>query len=62
MKAAGYAVGYKYPHDSDGFVDQEYRPKEAGDKVYYRPTENGIEKKIKERLLALWPKRVRDKK
>ncbi len=60
MKEFGYAAGYKYPHDSGGFVEQDYRPKEAGDKVYYRPTESGIEKKIKDRLKKLWPKRHYD--
>jgi putative ATPase len=59
MKDIGYAGGYKYPHDFSGFVEQEYLPAEAQDRVYYRPTDNGIEKKIKERLLMLWPKRKR---
>ena len=62
MKDFGYASGYKYPHDSGGFVEQEYRPPEAGQKVYYKPTENGVEKRIKERLLALWPRRRRERK
>jgi putative ATPase len=59
MKDLGYSGGYKYPHDFGGFVEQDYLPKEKKDRVYYRPTENGIEKKIKERLLMLWPKKKR---
>ncbi len=59
MKDLGYANGYKYPHDVGGFVEQDYLPPQAPRQVYYRPTENGIEKKIKERLQMLWPKRKR---
>ncbi|MBI4842929.1 MAG: replication-associated recombination protein A [Nitrospirae bacterium] len=44
----GAGEGYKYPHDFKGhFVEQEYLPKE---KAFYRPTEEGYEKNIKERL------------
>ena len=59
MKAFGYAAGYKYPHDFGGFTEQEYFPKASLQKVYYRPTENGVEQRIRERLLKLWPKRSR---
>ncbi|HPN33688.1 MAG TPA: replication-associated recombination protein A [bacterium] len=59
MKDMGYADGYRYPHDFGGFVDQAYLPQEAQEQIFYRPTENGIEKKIKERLLMLWPKKKR---
>ena len=59
MKDFGYASGYKYPHDSGGFVEQDYMPPEAKTNVYYKPTENGIEQRIRERLLKLWPKRKR---
>ncbi|NOY58986.1 MAG: replication-associated recombination protein A [Calditrichaeota bacterium] len=59
MQDFGYAAGYKYPHDSGGFVEQDYLPQDAKNKIYYRPTENGIEQRIRERLLKLWPKRKR---
>lgn len=59
MKDFGYAAGYKYPHDYGGFVGQEYFPPEAKKRVYYKPTENGVEKRIRERLLSLWPSRKR---
>lgn len=59
MKDFGYAAGYKYPHDFQGFVEQEYFPKKFKGSIFYRPTENGIEQRIKERLLKLWPKRKR---
>ncbi len=59
MKQFGYATGYNYPHDHGGFCQQEYFPKDIKPAVFYRPTENGIEKRIKDRLLQLWPKRKR---
>jgi putative ATPase len=44
----GHGEGYKYAHDFEGhFVPQDYL---GVDKVYYQPTEQGVEKKIKERL------------
>ncbi len=47
-------VGYKYAHDYPGhYVKQQYLPDELLDKVYYEPTENGIERKIKESLKRL---------
>ena len=49
-KAFGHE-GYKYAHDFEGHVvDQEYAPTT---KVYYKPTENGYEARIKQRL-AEW--------
>jgi putative ATPase len=59
MKAFGYASGYKYPHDFGGFTEQNYLPEELKEVTFYHPTENGIEKKIRERLLQLWPGRKR---
>lgn len=59
MKDFHYASGYKYPHDYDGFVEQLYFPPEIPPEVYYRPTTRGVEARIRERLLQLWPKRKR---
>ena len=43
--------GYKYAHDFAGHVvDQEYAPT---DKVYYKPTDQGYEQRIRQRL-ELW--------
>jgi putative ATPase len=50
-KKMGYGKDYKYPHSYEGhFVVQDYLPKELLGKVFYEPTEEGEEKKIKERL------------
>ena len=47
----GRGVDYKYPHDyKGGYVPQEYLPEELKGRRYYNPTENGVEKKIKESL------------
>jgi putative ATPase len=55
------AVGYKYPHDFPGaYIPQEYLPPELTGRVYYRPGENGAEKKIREALRALRPTRYTD--
>ncbi len=48
-KELGHGVGYKYAHSYEGnYVKQQYLPDELLDKTYYSPTENGVEKKIKE--------------
>ncbi|MGB7749186.1 MAG: replication-associated recombination protein A [Verrucomicrobiia bacterium] len=44
----GHGQGYEYAHDHPGhFVAQDYL---GADKCYYKPTEQGVEKKIKERV------------
>ncbi|MCL1911550.1 MAG: replication-associated recombination protein A [Leptospirales bacterium] len=58
MKEMGYAKGYKYPHDFPGhFVKETYLPKEIADAVFYKPSEEGNEKAIAERLKRLWPEK-----
>jgi len=47
----GRGKGYKYPHDYPGhYTAQDYLPEK---REYYRPTEQGEEKRIKERLAGL---------
>jgi len=58
MKKLDYGKGYKYAHSYDGhWVDQEHLPPELEGKQYYKPTDIGREKVLKERLAALWKKR-----
>lgn len=53
----GHGKGYKYPHDyKNAYVKQQYLPDEYLDAKYYRPTNNGYEKIIKERLSKLFDK------
>jgi putative ATPase len=47
-KELGHGAGYQYAHDHPGhFVPQDYL---GAFRRYYEPTEQGVEKKIKERL------------
>jgi putative ATPase len=51
MKGMGYGRGYRYPHDDpDKIVEQDYLPEGIRKRTFYRPTTEGMEKKIKERL------------
>ncbi|NSW81803.1 MAG: replication-associated recombination protein A [Syntrophothermus sp.] len=43
----GRGVGYKYPHDFGGYVDQQYLPPELEGKRFYHPSGNGREKRGK---------------
>lgn len=55
MKEEGYGKEYKYPHNFSGnFTHQSYFPESLSAKVYYEPSNNGREAKIKERLRRLW--------
>ena len=46
-KSLGHGAGYQYPHNDDrGWVEQEYRPPEVADHLYYEPTEHGDEARI----------------
>jgi putative ATPase len=55
MRAEGYGEGYRYPPDLAGsFVPGEtYLPDELAGTRFYRPTDQGLEKAIGERLARL---------
>lgn len=51
MERMGYGKGYKYAHDYPGnIVRQEFLPAEVAGTIYYEPTANGFEARIKEWL------------
>ena len=51
MKAFGYGEGYQYAHDlQDKVADMQCLPDNLKERVYYHPTDEGIEKRIKARL------------
>jgi putative ATPase len=51
MKDLGYSRGYRYAHHYEGaFVPQDYLPEKVEGSIYYRPTNRGYEKIIRERL------------
>lgn len=53
-KELNHGVGYKYAHDYEGhYVKQQYLPDELVGRRYYEPSDNGVEKKIKESLKRL---------
>jgi putative ATPase len=55
MKDLGYSAGYKYGHDFEGhFTAQQYLPDELKQRIYYKPTEQGVERSLKERLQTWW--------
>ena len=53
MREAGYGEGYRYGHDEPGGVaDLECLPEELVGTRFFRPTEQGWEARIRERLAA----------
>lgn len=55
MKGLGYGRDYKYSHNyEESFEIQDYLPEEIKDNIYYHPSDQGDEAKIKERLNRLW--------
>ena len=51
MKDIGYGKGYQYAHDfEDAYIPQDYLPDKLKGKTYYRPTNRGYEKIIRERI------------
>ena len=53
-KDLGHGIGYKYAHDyPNHYVEQQYLPDELVGTVYYAPTDNGVERRIKEYLRRL---------
>jgi len=60
MKGLGYGQGYQYAHDLDEKVaDMQCMPDNLRDRVYYHPTNEGVEKRIQERLAEI--KRIRSR-
>ena len=51
MKRLGYSRGYLYPHNYPGaWVEQEYLPEKIRNRIFYRPTDRGLEKEISNRM------------
>ncbi len=62
MKDLGYGEGYIYAHDTKEKVSaMQCLPDSLKDKHYYNPTEQGVEKRVKERKNAIesWKKQQR---
>jgi len=51
MKGLGYGQGYQYAHDlEDKVADMQCLPGNLRNRTYYHPTEEGVEKRIRERM------------
>jgi putative ATPase len=51
MKNLGYGKDYQYAHDTkEKVADMQCLPDSLRDRVYYRPTNEGVEKRIRERM------------
>src|SRR5881628_138148 len=58
MKNLGYGQGYQYAHDlEDKVADMQCLPDNLRDRTYYQPTNEGVEKRIRERIDEI--KRIR---
>ena len=59
MKGLGYGSGYQYAHDIKGKVaDMQCLPDNLRDRVYYHPTAEGVEKRIRDRMEDLKRRRA----
>jgi putative ATPase len=54
MKGLGHGKGYQYAHDMETKVaDMQCLPDNLRDRAYYKPTNEGIEKRIRERMVEI---------
>jgi len=54
MADVGYGKGYQYAHDAeDKLTDMQCLPENLKGRKYYQPTEEGFEKRLKEKMRAI---------
>jgi putative ATPase len=59
MKGLGYGQGYQYAHDLESKIaDMQCLPDNLRDRVYYHPTNEGVEKRIRERMEEIKKRRT----
>ena len=59
MRQIGYGKGYQYAHDTEEkLTDMRCLPDSLEGRTYYRPTEQGLEGRFKDRLeqIRKWKK------
>jgi len=62
MKGLGYGKGYQYAHDvEDKTADMQCLPDNLRDRAYYHPTNQGVEKRLRERIEEIKRIRARQK-
>jgi putative ATPase len=60
MKGLGYRQGYQYAHDVEGKIaDMQCLPDNLRARTYYHPTNEGVEKRIRERMEEIKRRRSR---
>jgi putative ATPase len=60
MANQGYGKGYQYAHNApERLTDMQCLPDNLKERRYYRPTDQGLEKRLKEKLAAIleWKKK-----
>jgi putative ATPase len=63
MKGLGYGKDYQYAHDTENKVtDMTCLPDSLRDRAYYQPTNEGVEKRIRERLEEIKRLKLKPKK
>jgi putative ATPase len=61
MKNIGYGKGYQYAHDQeDKVTDMACLPESLAGKIYYQPTDEGFEARLRQRLEDI--RRIKDKR
>jgi len=61
MKDLGYGKGYQYAHDSeDALTSMTCLPGALADRIYFQPSNQGVEKSIQERL-RVWREKIKSK-
>ena len=61
MKNIGYGKGYQYAHDvEDKVADMECLPESLAGNTYYRPTDQGFEARLRQRMEEI--RRIKDKR
>jgi putative ATPase len=59
MKSMGYGKDYQYAHDLEGKVaDMQCLPDNLRGRVYYHPTAEGVERRIRERMEEIRKRRA----
>jgi putative ATPase len=58
-RALGHGVGYVYPHDEGGYVDQEHLPEALRGQKFYQPTDEGEEARLGRFLREMRERRSR---
>ena len=62
MKQLGYSSGYQYAHDVEGKVaDMQCLPDKLKNRRYYHPTNEGVEKRIHDRMEEIRKRREQAK-